>query len=181
MGEQLDNKVLKARIRGGEVISDLNPLSKSLLTKGFGERSGDAVRYMDVEALYLVEEGRMRVVGEDGGSLSFNDLLTILATHSPNLWRDYVVYRDLRKRRYVVKEGFGEELRFRVFERGEYGEKAAKYVVVPVYEGRDTTVGKIRKWTQTCRNMRKELILAVVDRRNEVIYYRASLVDLRNV
>jgi len=29
--------------------------------------------------------------------------------------------------------------------------------------------------------MRKELVIAVVDRRNEVIYYRASLVDLRNV
>ena len=31
------------------------------------------------------------------------------------------------------------------------------------------------------RKMRKELVIAVVDRRNEVIYYKASLVDLRNV
>ncbi len=181
MGERSGDRVLEARIRGGVVVSELNHLSESLLSKGFGERDGGNVRYMDVEALYLVEEGWMRVVDEDGGSLGFNELLRILGARSPNLWRDYVVYRDLRKRRYVVKEGFGGELRFRVFERGEYGEKAARYVVAPIYEGRDTTVEKIRRWMQVCRSMRKELILAVVDRRNEVIYYKASLVDLRNV
>ena len=92
-----------------------------------------------------------------------------------------MVYRDLRKRRYVVKEGFSEELRFRVFERGEYGEKPAKYVVAIISEGKDVPVEKLRQWLSACRGMRKELVLAVIDRRNEIIYYKASLVDLRNV
>ena len=179
--EEQRRRVVEAEVRDEGVVSALSPASESYLAKGFGRREGKQILYTAVEALYLVEEGRMRVRGEDGEELDFNQLLSLLRRRLPNLWMDYVVYRDLRKRRYVVKEGFGEELRFRVFERGEYGEKAARYVVAPLYEGRDITVERIKKWMQACRNMRKELILAVVDRRNEVIYYRASLVDLRNV
>jgi tRNA splicing endonuclease len=37
------------------------------------------------------------------------------------------------------------------------------------------------EWLSVARKLRKELVIAVVDRRNEVIYYKASIVDLRNV
>lgn len=176
-------KLIEATYRGGEITSPLSPIAQSYLSKGYGERDGERklVKYSPVEALYLVEVGKMRVWVEDGGELGFHELLRLLEKAEPNLWRDYVVYRDLRRRRYVVKEGFGRELRFRVFERGEYGEKPARYVVAPLYEGRDVPVERLLQWLSACRGMRKELVLAVIDRRNEVIYYKASLVDLRNV
>jgi len=48
-------------------------------------------------------------------------------------------------------------------------------------EGRNVPVEMLLGWLSACRKMRKELVIAVVDRRNEVIYYKAALVDLRNV
>lgn len=139
------------------------------------------VTYSYPEALYLVENGRMKIADSSGAELDFNGLLEILKQLNENVWRDYVVYRDLRERRYVVKDGVNAELRFRVFERGKYGKEPAKHLIAPILEGKNVPVEKLREWLSICRKMRKELVIAVVDRRNEVIYYRASLVDLRNV
>lgn len=176
-------KVIEAVYSDGEITSPLTPVSQSYLSKGYGVRDKERglVKYSSVEALYLAETGRMIVKPSNGERLDFQELLKVLEKKNPNIWREYVVYRDLRKRRYVVKEGFSEDLRFRVFERGEYGEKSAKYIVALISEGRDVPVEKLRQWLSACRGMRKELVLAVIDRRNEIIYYKASLVDLRNV
>ncbi|MCS7129184.1 MAG: tRNA-intron lyase, partial [Candidatus Caldarchaeum sp.] len=78
------------------------------------------------------------------------------------------------------KEGFGPKLRFRVFERGEYLEKPAKYLIIPLYEGESIAVEELLQLLRSCRAMNKEAVVAVLDRRSEVVYYNASLADLRN-
>ena len=137
--------------------------------------------YSYPEALYLVENGWMRVLNSQDIELDFNMLLEELKQLDENVWRDYVIYRDLRNRKYVVKDGFSEELRFRVFERGKYGKEPARYVIAPIVEGKNLPIKRLQEWLVTCRKMRKELLIAVVDRRNEVVYYKARLVDLRNI
>ena len=137
--------------------------------------------YSYPEALYLVENGWMRVLNSQDIELDFNMLLEELKQLDENVWRDYVIYRDLRNRKYVVKDGFSEELRFRVFERGKYGREPARYIIAPIVEGKNLPIKRLQEWLVTCRKMRKELVIAVVDRRNEVVYYKARLVDLRNI
>ena len=175
--------MISARIAGGRIEAARSEEALKALSKGYGstEAAEDAISYSYPEALYLVESGRMIVLSESGERLGFNELLELLKQLDENIWRDYVVYRDLRERRYVVRDGINRELRFRIFERGKYGKEPAKYLVTPIMEGRNVLVGKILEWLSTCRKMRKELVIAVVDRRNEVIYYKAALVDLRNV
>ncbi|RLF99390.1 MAG: tRNA-intron lyase [Thaumarchaeota archaeon] len=174
-------KIIQAVLEDGEITAKPDEISLKYLGKGYGVREDERIKYSPIEALYLTEIGKMEISDGSGGKLSFQELLRRLRQKDPNIWRDYVVYRDLRKRRYVVKEGFGKELRFRVFERGKYGKEPAKYLVVPIFEGRDVPIKKLEEWMAISRKMRKELVIAVVDRRNEVIYYKASLVDLRNV
>jgi len=174
-------KTIQAVLSGDEILAEPDEVSLKYLGKGYGIREDKKVKYSPIEALYLTEIGKMEIFDGSEGKLSFQELLRRFQQRDPNIWRDYVVYRDLRKRRYVVKEGFGKELRFRVFERGKYGKEPAKYLVVPIFEGRDVTIKKLEEWMAISRKMRKELVIAVVDRRNEVIYYKASLVDLRNV
>ena len=137
--------------------------------------------YSYPEALYLVENGWMRVLNSQDIELDFNMLLEELKQLDENVWRDYVIYRDLRNRKYVVKDGFSEELRFRVFERGKYGREPARYIIAPIVEGKNLPIKRLQEWLVTCRKMRKELVIAVVDRRNEVVYYKARLVNLRNI
>ena len=182
-GSQVDAAKVVARFAGGRIEAERDDRSGKLLSKGYGSKDpeGHLITYSYPEALYLVEKGRMRVLADDGSELDFNRLLEALKQLDENIWRDYVVYRDLRERRYVVRDGVNQELRFRVFERGKYGKEPAKYLVAPVMEGRNVLIERLLEWLSACRKMRKELVIAVVDRRNEVIYYKAALVDLRNV
>lgn len=148
--------------------------------RGYGDRQTDGKHlFSPVETLYLVKNGKA-VVYKEGRKLEFTDLLTNFSSIDRNVWRDYVIYMDLRKRRYVVKEGFGPKLRFRVFERGEYLEKPAKYLIIPVYEGESLQMDELLSLLRTCRAMDKTGVVAVLDRRNEVVYYQASVVELWN-
>uniref|UniRef100_A0A7C5QDP6 tRNA-intron lyase n=1 Tax=Caldiarchaeum subterraneum TaxID=311458 RepID=A0A7C5QDP6_CALS0 len=148
--------------------------------RGYGdERQDGRWGFSPVETLYLVKNGKAQVY-KDGRQLGFNELLTSFIQRDGNVWRDYVIYMDLRKRRYVVKEGFGPKLRFRVFERGEYLEKPAKYLVIPLYEGESMRVEELLDLLRSCRAMNKTAVVAVLDRQNEVVYYNASLVELLN-
>lgn len=174
------DKVVTATYHSGRITSPLNDIAEYYVRRGFGVKDGDKklVEFSPVEALFLLEMGRMKLSDLDGREIYFNQLLGELSLKEPSLWRDYIVYRDLRKRHYVVKDGFSSELRFRVFERGEYMEKPAKYLVAIIYEGRNLSIGKLLEWLEICRNNKKELTLAVVDRRNEVVYYNVKMVDL---
>ncbi|MCS6769166.1 MAG: tRNA-intron lyase [Candidatus Caldarchaeum sp.] len=166
-------------LEDGSVVFTEGDLSW-LKARGYGDLRQDGLwGFSPVETLYLVKNGRA-LVYRSGEKLEFNDLLTLFIQKDPNVWRDYVIYMDLRKRRYVVKEGFGPKLRFRVFERGEYLEKPAKYLIIPLYEGESIAVEELLQLLRSCRAMNKEAVVAVLDRRNEVVYYNASLADLRN-
>ncbi|MEM1583616.1 MAG: tRNA-intron lyase [Nitrososphaerota archaeon] len=174
------NKIISARYFEDSITSTLDDVSRYYLRRGYGvlDEAKKIVEYSLVEALFLLEMGRMRLFDLKGEEVNFDRLLKESSIKEPTLWRDYIVYRDLRKRNYVVKDGFSSDLRFRVFERGEYMEKPARYLIAIVYEGRDLPVERLIEWLEICRNNKKELILAVVDRRNEVIYYTVRMVDL---
>jgi len=164
------------------ISAPIEAATMELQARGYGEPNARGFLVLSpVETLYLLEPGKIEVTDGSGEQYSFNRLLSKFIQADENVWRDYVVYRDLRKRRYVVKEGFGSEMRFRVFERGQYGKSAAKYIIIPLYEGRDTTVEKLTEIVRACRAMDKEPVLAVIDRRNEIVYYNASIADLRNL
>jgi len=175
--------MIEARLRDARIETEKSDEAIKLLSKGYGseDQAGGLIVYSYPEALYLVETGRMKIILSSGEELDFNRLLAALKQLDENIWRDYVVYRDLRERNYVVKDGVNKELRFRVFERGKYGEEPARYLIAPLMEGKNISVEKMIEWLSAARKLRKELVIAVVDRRNEVIYYKASIVDLRNV
>ena len=86
-----------------------------------------------------------------------------------------MIYRDLRSRGYVAKDGFGFGIDFRLYERGEFGVKPAKYVIFAVSEGVDLEVERLALIIQQIEKMGKESILAVIERRGEIIYYKANI------
>ena len=67
--------------------------------------------------------------------INFDDLVKIPLKRDKHVLTRFMVYRDLRSRGYIPKEGFGFGVDFRVYERGEYEKKATKYVVFGISEG----------------------------------------------
>ena len=63
---------------------------------------------------------------------------------------------------------------FRVYERGTYGLKDARFVIFVFNEGTQQKIGKIYKNIDEITKMGKEPIIAVIERRGEIIYYKVN-------
>jgi tRNA-intron endonuclease len=157
---------------GGKVLIEEMRSQDELRTRGFGEREGQEYVLKPYEALYLLQAKRLTFAGKK--DITFDSLFEHLLKHDRNIMTRFLVYRDLRSRGYVAKEGFGFGDDFRVYERGEYEKKPAKYVVFGINEGANVTARGFASAIEQIEKMGKEAVVAVIERRGEVIYYKAS-------
>jgi tRNA-intron endonuclease len=111
--------------------------------------------------------------------MDFQKLLQRYESVDENAWVKYLTYRDLRSRGYVVREGFGSGVDFRVYERGDYGKDTAKYLVLSVQEGKPISLENLAHAVTQSHSLKKELILTVMNRRGEIVYYSVSKLTLK--
>lgn len=143
-----------------------------LRNKGYGDKEDNNYFLETYEALYLLHLNKLVIT--NGDVVDFSDLMKHALKYDKEIVTKFLVYRDLRSRGYVVKEGFGFGTDFRVYERGGYEKKRAKYVVFCVNEGINVKVGELSKHVREIETMGKNAIAAVVERRGEVIYYKLT-------
>ncbi len=145
-----------------------------LEASGYGTREGQNLLLRDYEALYLLYSKKLDLVDETGKTVDFEGLAEVSQKKAGDSWTKFVIYRDLRSRGYIVREGFGFGTDLRVYERGDYPKKPAKYVVFALDEGIEKGMGELQKSVREMAKMGKEAIIAVIERRGEVIYYKVS-------
>jgi len=141
---------------------------------GYGTREGQNLILRDYEALYLVYCKKMLLEDAPGKEIGFEKLAELAQKKAGDSWTKFVIYRDLRSRGYIVREGFGFGTDLRVYERGDYPKKPAKYVVFALDEGIEKGMADLQKSVKEMAKMGKEAIIAVIERRGEVIYYKVS-------
>ena len=157
----------------GVRISEQSSLD-SLSQRGYGTAENDVFTLAFYEALYLLDKELLEVKDEKGQKVDFQALLQAYEKTDANAWVNYLVYRDLRSRGYVVREGFGTGTDFRVYDRGAYGKDTASYMVLGTQEGKPLPVDDLTKALRHCQSQKKELVLAVMNRRGETVYYTVS-------
>ncbi len=148
--------------------------AQSLVEAGYGatKDNGEECTLAPWEALYLLAEDRLQIQDRQSQKpMTFQTLLTQYRKEDEEVWTKYLIYRDLRSRGYVVRDGFGLGVDFRLYARGTYGQKAAKYLVYTLCEGTPIATKKMRDIHLIAQNMKKQLIIAVMDRRGEIVYY----------
>ena len=164
---------------GGATVEDTGRFGE-LEQAGYGEREGKKLVLKDYEALYLLYSGQAEAEGRAGGGRSASTLWRrVTQTNARDAWTKFIIYRDLRSRGYIVKDGFGFGTDLRVYERGDFPEKAAKFVVFALDEGTEKEVGELNESVRQIIKMGKEAIVAVIERRGEVIYYKVSKANFR--
>ena len=146
----------------------------SLSQRGYGTTENEVFTLSFYEALYLHDKDLLEVNDKNGEKADFQNLLRCYETVDENAWVNYLVYRDLRSRGYVVREGFGAGIDFRIYERGAYGKDTAQYLVLSVQEGRPVPIQTLVNAVQQCQSQKKELILAVMNRRGEAVHYSVA-------
>ena len=132
--------------------------------RGFGELRGKKLVLTPHEAFYLLEKGRITVEGKRREKVTFENLVKSASTKEPALWVKYLVYRDLRDRGYIVRES-------RVFDFEIHGKGPMRRYVYIVYEGGEANLKTLRNLLRRASRDKKDLILAVVDRRTDIVYY----------
>jgi len=166
--------MLKAKYSHGEILIPLTGRTENLHRRGYGNIENGVLKLKSYEGLFLLEKNIIKIFDENGEELEFKKLLGLLEEFEEQVWVKYLIYRDLRSRGYVLREGFGVGLDFRVYDRGEYGQKPAKYIVFGILEGIPIKIRKLMRILEVVQNAKKQLILAVVDRKGEVVYYSLS-------
>lgn len=138
--------------------------------------SGGRLQLSSVEALYLVDKGKLRVIDEKSKEeLGFEGLSSKLAEKDSELLLKYRTYQDLRSRGLVVKTGLKYGAHFRVYERGETpGSGHSPYLVHAISENAEITPPELARAIRLAHSVRKKMIFAVVDDEGDVTYYSLS-------
>ncbi len=160
-------KVLYTGERG--IVHDKKQ-ANSLYQKGcFGEFEDGRLVLSKEEILYLLEEGKIQLIGNKG-EISLEKFLCE-ASRDKEWFMKYLVYKDLRKRGYIVKTGLKFGADFRVYERGERPPEHSKYLVIVIPEERKFVANELTRMARLAHSVRKRLWVAIVDKDSSVVYY----------
>jgi len=159
----------------GEIISSNTSEAHSLYKKScFGEPVGEKVQYSLSEALFLVEGGKMEIFVRNN-KITGKELMNKLRRIDKKIQIKYPVFKDLRKRGYIVKTALKFGAEFRVYDKGcRPGEKHAKWIVFVDYESRRLTWHEFSAKNRVAHSTKKNLLLAIVDEENDISYYEVK-------
>jgi tRNA-intron endonuclease len=161
----------------GVVVAEQSSIDQ-LTSRGYGTFENKVFMLTFFESLYLQDKEMLEVKGKDGKTVDFQMLLHCYEVQNENAWVNYLIYRDLRSRGYVVREGFGVGIDFRIYERGAYGKDTAPYLILGTQEGKPLPIDDLAGALKKCQSQKKELIIAVMNRRGEIVYYSVGEMHL---
>jgi len=157
-----------------EKITVIDPkIQNILIERGFGESEKDNLILDPIETLYLLYNNKLELK-KVNKTIIFDEMIQKYIQKNDDTLIRFLLYRDLRTKGYAVKDGFGFGSDFRVYERGTYGLKDARYVIFVFNEGTQQKIGKLYKNIDEITKMGKEPIIAVIERRGEIIYYKIN-------
>ena len=146
----------------------------------FGVSKGDEVFIPKLAFLYMVEKDMVVKDERNVFEYDFQVILKRFKRYDPKIFSKYLIFRDLVDRGYMVIEGYGKAIDLLVYDKGDYPEKAPSIRVIGVEEGEHIRVSKILDELHFSNLNKKRLVVAVIERRGEVIYYniRSSFGDI---
>ena len=171
----VEAQLIQASLEEKGVAVSLPENIKELTSRGYGTSKNKKLSLTFCETLFLV--GKELIVVKDKETrkiINFQQLLRRYQMMDENAWAKYLIYRDLRSRGYVAREGFGLGIDFRLYKRGEYGTATAKNLVLGIQEGQPISMEDLIRALKNSNSLKKQLILAVLNRRGEVVYYSLS-------
>jgi len=143
-------------------------------TASFGELKEGKVTYSLFEILYLLEKSKIELLEEDK-KITFKEL----ANKYKKFLEIYEVFKDLRNKGHIAKEGlkFGND--FRVYEKSKKpGKDHAKYLVTVLNYKDKLNLKDFSAKTRVAHSTKKNLLIALLDSEGDVTYIEANWKNL---
>ncbi len=155
-----DDKVLLPRTTAGE---------QELAS--YGRVKGQHLELSLVEAAFLIERERLDV------GISLKEFFKLASVKQPYFDLKYVVYRDLRERGYHIQPSVTD---FRLYPRGgRPGDVPASAYVYVLSERIPLSFGDVLEKVRISQNVRKTMLLAIVDGESDLTFYEAKNATMR--
>lgn len=166
IGKLLDDKV----------VFEYN--KKALLELAYyGRKKGNELLISLEEAAYLIKNKKISVKFKNN-ELDFEKFIKISSQISDNFELKYIVYKDLRERGYFVQPSVTD---FRVYPRGgKPSGTPAKYFVHVISERKSIELEELLKAVLSSENVRKRMILSIVDEESDTTYYEVKSAKLND-
>lgn len=166
--------MIKIRFSGDKFTSN-SIEAFSLYEKSiFGEKKDNKIEYSLVEALFLLSEKKIEVIS-GRKTLDFDALLSKLRRIDKKIETKFIVFRDLRKKGYILKTALKYGADFRVYSKGARpGEEHARWVLFCTKENENLTWHDFAAKNRIAHSIKKNLLIAIVDEESDVSYYEIS-------
>lgn len=176
--EEFPEELPEAHFYGGRIIVPDEAHASQIHEFGATGKplSGGRLQLSLVEALLLLDKGKIRLLDKESGEeLGFEELSSRFVEKDPEILLKYRVYKDLRSRGLVVKTGLKFGAHFRVYERGEVpGSSHSPYLVHAISENDELTPPELARAVRLAHSVRKKMMFGVVDDEGDVTYYSLS-------
>lgn len=164
-------EILSGKLRGDKVLLGPEALPDLYNQGYFGRPVGKDLELSLVEAAYLLDRSRIKLF-TNGSVLDFRALFELASAREKGFEFKYVVYKDLRERGYYVQPGRPD---FRVYPRGGHpGKSPAEFYVLVISERTPLPLNEILQPIRVAGQMRKKLMLAIVDEESDITFYEAK-------
>jgi len=169
------DKEIISELRSGKVILGQEAATELV---NYGRKKEGFIELSLEEAAYLIERAKISVFFEKK-ELNFEFFVKKASQISHNFELKYVVYKDLRERGYFVQPGTTD---FRVYPRGgSPGTTPAEYFVHVISEREPLGLGELIKQLKVVENVRKRMILAIVDEESDITFYEVRSTVFKEV
>ena len=166
---------IKANFISEKIFSNTAEAQNLFSTQRFGEKIGEKIFYTLHEAFFLVQEKKMEVFDFKDKKLSEKEFLKKFERIDKKFKTKYLVFKDLRKKGYIVKTALKFGAEFRVYEKGEkIGKNHSKWICFPVSENQVMTWQDFSAKNRVAHSTKKNLLIAIVDEEGSVSYYEVS-------
>ncbi len=165
---------IKAHLIGGKVSSNSIEAQNLFASQRFGEKIGEKIFYLLPEALFLIKTKKLeiydknKILSEEESAKKFERL-------DKKFMTKYLVFKDLRKKGYILKSALKFGAEFRVYEKGKtIGKDHARWLVQTVFETDKLSMHEFSAKNRVAHTTKKNLLIAIVDEEGSVSYYEIS-------
>lgn len=153
-------------------ISSLSEEAFSLHEKScFGEKNENKIDYSASEAFYLKEEKKMTIFSNKN-ELSTEAILKNLKKNDKRFEIKYAVYKDMRKKGYILKSALKFGADFRVYDKGvKPSQDHACWLVIALKDSEILSWIELAGKARIAHSTKKKLLIAVVDEESCISYY----------
>ena len=166
--------MITAHLIGDTIFSNSEEAFSLYEKSSLGEKRKNRIEYSFVESLFLIDEGKMNVL-QNSKPLSEESLLRKIKKKDKKIETKFSVFKDLRKKGYIVKTAFKYGAEFRVYEKGiKPGDRHSKWILYTAREQDSLNWHDFAAKNRVAHSTQKKLLIAIVDEESDVTYYEIS-------